>query len=117
MSKFMPKFLLQLLVVATLAFAAPAAQASSISLEDQRQEVYDALDVVADQLQDEINDALTLYATLSPTSFQARILRRQILILSGRLRFVEATQQKVFYFNADMLDRIIIRYDLPVSLS
>ena len=111
----MTKYFLQLLVAATLFFAAPVAQA--YTLQDQRQDVFNALEVVADEIEADIMAAQAELAGLPPLSFQARLLRREILILSGRLRFIETTQRQVFYFNSAMLDRIILRYDLPVSLS
>lgn len=112
----MKKLLAQLLVVFSLVIVAPAAFAS-ISLEDQRIQVAAALDVVIDELEDDIADIEAQLQDPGLTLAEQRALQRALLILNGRLSFVESTQRFVPHFSAALLDRIILRYNLPVSLS
>lgn len=112
----MTKFLPQLLVVVALTLFAPVAHAS-LSLADQRQEVFDALDVVIGEFDAEIAIVEDLLDDPGLSVRQRRALSLQLLKLNARKRFVERTQNRVFFFSARILNRIILRYDLPVSLS
>jgi hypothetical protein len=111
----MPKFFFHILLASVLVLAAPAADA--YSLQDQRNDVIAALDDVITDLEAEIAAKQAELALATPGSPQAINLEREIMILEGRLRFVEVTQAQVPFYSATLLDRIILRYDLPVSLS
>jgi hypothetical protein len=112
----MPKFLFHIILVSVLAFAAPSVDAYSLS--QQRADVVAALDDVIADLEAEIAaKEAELAGPPTPTPAEQAQLEREILILEGRLRFVQVTQSQVPFYNGILLDRVIVRYDLPVSLS
>lgn len=109
----MLKHFFQFLLVATLAFAAPVAQAS---IADTRDEVVAALDVVISDLEAVIADKEAQIAPPnSLTPAEVAEIENEILVLEGRVRFVQVTQAQVPFYNATLLNRTIARFMLPVS--
>lgn len=111
------KLITRVLAVVLLFAAAPFSQAQAYTLQEQRDDVYTALSTVIVELQADIAEAQADLATRPPTSRAAQLLRRKIMILNGRVRRVQSLQRTVYYFNSVVLDRLIVRFDLPVSLS
>lgn len=116
----MRKALYHLLIVASLVFAtlpASDASASTIPVAQQRIEIDVALDVVIADLNAEIALLQAQIAGLTPGDPQIIILQGQINILAGRISLAEAIQLQLPYLPGSVLNRIIVRFDLPVSLS
>lgn len=109
-------FLSRAALVFALALAAPVASAA-ITPAQQRVAIHDALDVFIAEIQTEIDTANAQLASSTPGSFEADQLQRQILILSGRQRLAQSVQLQLAYLPDVTLNDLIIRFDLPVSLS
>ena len=111
MKKLFFCFALALTVLTT----APSADA--LTLQQQRNQVFVALQTVADSIRSDIADLQALRAA-SVDATERAVLNRQIQVLYGRLRFNQTSRSLARYtFNADQLDTLITRYSLAVSLS
>ncbi|WP_430450423.1 hypothetical protein [Rhodophyticola sp.] len=113
----MKKLFITMALALSLFTTAPAAQAATMTLQQQRNQVYHALGDILTEVRTEF-DAAQADFRASRDRAERDLLRQKIRSLRARFQFLVTTRRMARnFYNATQLDTLIVRYDLPVSAS
>lgn len=113
----MKKIFITIALALTLFATAPVSQASAMTLQQQRNQTFQALGDIMSELRTELSETLTQFRE-STNPAERNMLRQKIRSQRARMRFTVTTRRMARnFYNAEQLDVLIVRYDLPVSRS
>lgn len=113
----MKKLFITMALALSLFATAPTAQATTMTLQQQRNQVYHALGDILTEVRAEF-DAAQADFRASRNAAERDLLRQKIRSLRARFQFLVTTRRMARnFYNSTQLDTLIVRYDLPVSTS
>lgn len=115
----MKKLFITMLLALSLFATVPVsqAQAATITLQEQRNQVVRSLADILTEARAEF-DAAQADFRASTNPDERDLLRQKIRSLRARLQFLVTTRRMARnFYNQAQLDTLIVRYDLPVSTS